>query len=261
MALSVSGSRVVASLTTWFSTSFTSGFEVLSRASCVIARSSSAPTPGGTSLLASAHVTHPHRYPSYFPNASFLSALEDSSLRYSIELRDSQSGEILSRARLPPLLRPTRHPFRDVACMRLDANVEAILKTLDGLSVATLADTSPQASDSLLCEGHFLLAAKNSETNEDESLLLPRQVTGKLIGRSSAQAFLRTEEVLEMGMCGGPVTKEGVIVGIIEGIVPLDGATEPAVDAVQARARKLLGGAAVMVEVDALREVIDLSIK
>jgi hypothetical protein len=257
--MAASGSRVVASLTTWFSAPFTSGFEVLSRASCVIARTSEAPTPGGASLLASAHVTHPHRYPSYFPNASFLSALDDSSLRYSIELRDSKSGEILSRARLPPSLRPIRHPVRDVACLRLDANVDAILKTLDGLTVAALADTSPQASDSLLCNGHFLLAAINSETNDDESLLLPRQVTGKLIGRSSAQAFLRTEEVLEMGMCGGPVTtKEGVIVGIIEGIVPLDGATGPAVDAVQARARKLLGGAAVMVEIDALREVIEL---
>lgn len=48
--------------------------------------------------------------------------------------------------------------------------------------------------------------------------------------RTEVQCFAKTEEVLEMGMCGGPVLNyAGEVVGMIEGIVPdtyaeLDGA-------------------------------------
>ena len=68
----------------------------------------------------------------------------------------------------------------------------------------------------------------------DSSRLLPRDVGGLVLLRSSRQVFARTRELLEEGMCGGAVVRVGggvaiggsgggggvECVGIIEGIVP-----------------------------------------
>ena len=247
--------RVVASLTTWFSAPFTSGFEVLSRASCFLTASACG---SQHFLFASAHVTHPHRFPHYFPDASFLSVLDDTSLRYSVELRDVASGGITSCAHLPPASRPARHPTRDVACLALIGGGGVLIReTLRGLVAMELAAGEPPLRAALRAEGHFLLPMTETERDEDTSLLLPRSVRGKLFHRSPAQTFLETEQVLERGMCGGPVLNDiGSVVGLVEGIVPL-AVGGGGGDNLQARARELLGGAAVMVELDALREVLE----
>lgn len=45
-----------------------------------------------------------------------------------------------------------------------------------------------------------------SHQEDQGSYLQPRSIPGRVIVRSSHQIFARTKEVLEMGMCGGPVT-------------------------------------------------------
>jgi hypothetical protein len=268
----MSSVRFVASLTTWFNAPFTSGFEVLSRASCFLTASSCG---SYNYLFASAHVTHPHRFPHYFPDAPFLSALNDTSLRYSVELREITSGAVTVRAHLPLNSRPTRHSVRDVACLRLSLQQHGGLleTTLRDLSAMELAERRPPLRAQLRAEGHFLLSATESSTGDDASLLRPRSIHGTLIARSSAQTFLKTEHVLERGMCGGPVLDaSGAVCGLVEGIVPLqkrqgddddddndDDHARGSNKEIQTRAIELLGGTAVIVESDALREVLEMT--
>ena len=265
-SMPLSSARLVASLTTWFHAPFTSGFEVLSRASCFLTASS---YDSYNFLYASAHVTHPHRFPHYFPDAPFLSALNDTSLRYSVELREVTSGAVKKRAHLPLTARPTRHSSRDVACfvLSLQQHRGLLETTLCGdLSAMELAVKPPPLRAQLRAEGHFLVPATDTTTGDDASLLHPRAIHGTLFARSAAQTFLKTEHVLERGMCGGPVLdSSGAVVGLVEGIVPLQhddheharGSNRE----IQTRAIELLGGTAVIVEIDALREVLEMALQ
>jgi len=254
--------RLAASLTTWFSApplTPPGSFEVLARASCFLV---AAPRERLV-LLASAHVSHPHRHQHLFPRAPFLAGVRDAALRYSVELRDG-AGVATARVRLPPRAAPARHAARDAAALALPrAAARALLAALPALAPARLARARAPPRARLRAEGHFLAPARDAATGDDTSALLPRAVRGALLARSAAQAFVETEEVLEMGMCGGPVVLEegedaGAVAGLVEGIVPAGAPDDaPAADAVQARARALLGGKAVMVEVDELRQLVD----
>lgn len=83
-----------------------------------------------------------------------------------------------------------------------------------------------------MCEGNVLEGdgpddnlSGGADDVDDERVLIPTQVEGKLSYRSKRQNFMRTAEVLEHGMCGGPVLSlsdeyEPRCLGMVEGIVP-----------------------------------------
>jgi hypothetical protein len=95
--------------------------------------------------------------------------------------------------------------------------------------------------------------------------LRPHVVAGAFLVRSPAQqCFARTEELLEIGMCGGPVLDEaGKCVGVIEGVVPRPAAAaaepherRPAGETPQERSARLLGGCAVFIGAEEVAKLV-----
>jgi hypothetical protein len=235
-------------------------YEVLSRASAFLAM-----RDGCLHVVSSAHVTHPFAFPHYYPEKGFLAALTADDLRYSVEVRDAGTGAALLTAKLPALRRMARHPgARDVSALALPGGGGgALLAALGGspaASLRALATARPGNGAPLTVHGHALLPATDA-AGEDTSALLPRVVSASLLGRSPAgQCFLRTAEVLEFGSCGGPVVDaQGAVVGVVEGVVP-QAAAEGA-PCVQARASKLLGGCAVIVEAQTIMETLERALE
>jgi hypothetical protein len=317
-------SRPFLSVTSWFfhpEIDMLWGWEVLSRGSAALLHVSPSASPSPPSLpprlvaAASHHVTHPHRFPRYYPREEFgfLEALGDEHVRHTVEVREEGTGKILAWApvgggdeegqeegdgegrRSRVLLRAPAfgrspivgHPTRDVSLLPLDAATERRLWAgADAAGVPLralrLARTRPHEATALTFFGHFLRASgtgagKGAGAGASSSTLLPRTISGKLLLRSPQQVFARTSEVLEMGMCGGPVTtsageEDEACVGVVEGIVAVSGgdaggegasvgapsSSSPSPSPRQAK--KLLSGCAVFVECDTLesfaREVL-----
>ena len=120
------------------------------------------------------------------------------------------------------------------------------------LFLSPLPPSSLPPSAPLRFGGHVLSPATDS-AGQDVSLLLPRLVPGKFLGANGGQAFSATDELLALGMCGGPVMDEhGHCVGMVEGVVPRGeaGGVEGGGGSPQERAARLLAGAAVFVGSD-----------
>lgn len=101
--------------------------------------------------------------------------------------------------------------------------------------------------------GHFLDHEVDSEGN-DISRQIPTMVEGRCIVRSDAQAFAKTAQILEMGMCGGPVLDEsGKVAGVIEGVVPVLPEHEVAS---ASEARRYVDGCAVFIDSVDIKKLI-----
>ena len=107
-----------------------------------------------------------------------------------------------------------------------------------------------------------------SDDGDGTDVLVRRTVAGTfLAGAPASQCFARTEEVLQTGMCGGPVLNAaGRCVGIVEGVVqPPPAATSSTAAAshdgdIRARAARFLQDAAVFIgaaEIAALLRVAE----
>lgn len=273
----------VLSFTTWFNCPSLemSGYEVLTRASCFFTTrpstsSSSSPSGGSRNSLAlftSQHVSHPHRYHStYYPTQEYLGAVNDTHLRYSVEVCEAGTGEVKVRHRLPPL--PfARHPTLDASLAWLSGEDERALRAAlqrggVELEPVDLAQGVAKEGGAVSIQGHFL------QGSGEEGAMLPRVIPGKIYHRSAAQVFLKTHTVLEMGTCGGPVIGEGgVCVGMVEGIVPQATTSEETEGVergggggrgggeLQTKAKQLLGGCAVIIEPPQLRELLDVELQ
>lgn len=120
----------------------------------------------------------------------------------------------------------------------------------------------PAVGTALSCHGHEMVDPRSStaetsadgegnrdeeeDSMEDRRIPIPRIVTGNILHRTPHQVFARTAQTLTDGMCGGPiVAADGRVLGVCEGIVPLDHAIEA------------LRGAAVYVESDAIAEFVE----
>ena len=67
------------------------------------------------------------------------------------------------------------------------------------------SESDEQAAAPLVADGDASLLELPLETPVFNSLQVPCDVHGSLALASQHQSFARTESVLEMGMCGGPV--------------------------------------------------------
>lgn len=237
-----------------------SRYEILSRASAFLHepdRHSS-----NLALFTSGHVSHPHRFTRYYPTQDYLKALDDTHLRYSLELCEPGTGQVKVRQRLP-LLPIVRHSSLDLSLMWLSKKEsDALRVTLAACSagvVPLLLERRPVENGvRVRVDGHFL------QGTGETGFMLPRAIPGKVSFRSPAQVFLDTREVLEMGSCGGPVIgSEGTCVGMVEGIVPQHSESESAQggEGLQAKAERLLGGCAVMIDAQHLSSLLQESLE
>jgi hypothetical protein len=96
--------------------------------------------------------------------------------------------------------------------------------TFDGYVVAepNTADSQSfeQASDN---ESAMENNSSNNDSHEDTRVFYPYQETGKLAFHTRDRFFATTPSPLPEGLCGGPVLDtNGLVCGIVEGIVPKD---------------------------------------
>lgn len=85
-----------------------------------------------------------------------------------------------------------------------------------GRHALSLASEPPGEGDALCFIGHSL----TDEGTEEEQRQKPLSVGGMLVGRGGAYTFARTTQILQMGMCGGPVVApDGSCIGMTEAIV------------------------------------------
>lgn len=289
--------RHCVSLTTWFfqpELGMTK-YEVLSRASACAVNLPSGSGRNDTrwTFLTSQHVTHPFRYPQYYaePEHAFVHLLGEGDVRCTLEVRDPRSGAPLVVGHLERAVYGS--PRRDVSVVRFPdgASQAAFLSAAAGVGAPVLplalALVPPRETAGLTFDGHALTqvgsqvgvgegapphARPPPGGDEEVSLgredgdgctLVPTTVRGRVLVRSGRQVFAQTDALLEMGMCGGPVLDEaGTCVGVVEGIVPVPGgggvaAQQPPSSGLSDKARGVLGGAAVFVEVDELRVLLE----
>eukprot|EP01138_Halocafeteria_seosinensis_P012879 gb/GECG01013157.1/.p1 GENE.gb/GECG01013157.1/~~gb/GECG01013157.1/.p1 ORF type:complete len:224 (+),score=6.91 gb/GECG01013157.1/:1-672(+) len=75
-------------------------------------------------FLTSQHVTHPFRFPQYYPpeqGYEFIQFISEEHMKYTVELRDANDGNIVFQFPLSDNPHYTfRHPVQDVTCLHVD---------------------------------------------------------------------------------------------------------------------------------------------
>ena len=246
----------------------------------ILARCSAFPllSPAGRlCFVTSAHSCCPWRYREYFPDA-WLEFVRPHHCRYTLEIR-APDGRALCEHRLAAA--PLRHPTRDVAVLHLEDEeaAHASVAAQFGAEAGLLAPLELRRGDGgdavahpppiVFC-GHFNEERFDS-AGQDVSPQVPRHVGGREIARVDGRLYARTDEVLQLGMCGGPaVAKAGAAagasgegaegdaaaatggavfcVGALEGIVPPDFEALPS-----------MAGAAACVPAEDIFKLLELS--
>lgn len=184
-----------------------------------------------------AHAATPWRYPKLYP-AEWLQDVSERNVIYTLEPRHLDGIFVTQRDFKP---RVYVHKSRDLAVLHLDeedAALQMLSKTLKN-SYETRLDFVPEDSlpatgrnEPLFFHGHNI--EQKPVVDMDTRLMLPHVEKGTFLGRTPApanQCFVRTENVLQDGMCGGPVCedfdlvpfadgKKSIVRGLLEGIVP-----------------------------------------
>ena len=187
-------------------------------------------------IVTSLHVVRPFLFPKYYPE-EWLQFIRPENIRVTLEFRDNDTGELVEE--FPLLPQVVAHPTRDLALMVADLDaitgrqqehidMAAGLERLEFLeAVEKFSFVEAQEckrGDRLLFGGHLL----NTEPHEDDCLPQPSIITGEVVSvlpQPTDIVLASTEFVLQPGMCGGPcINKDGLCVGMIEGVVQNSGA-------------------------------------
>lgn len=184
-------------------------------------------------VLTCQHVACPWLFPNYFADKwDWLQHVSEEFVRHSLQLLEPSDGRVAPRVllELPLARRVWIHGSRDVAMLAL--NDELVMHSPEAekmLHVLELLGSDCQQGDELLFSGHQQFPDQLPDEKDADILRaiqeigqFPKQVAGQFVGKSSrGQAFARSDEVLEEGMCGGAVLDpQGNCVGLIEGVVP-----------------------------------------
>lgn len=190
-------------------------------------------------VLTCQHVACPWLFPNYFADKwDWLQHVSEAFVRHSLQLLEvphNADAAVVSAAPkvlldLPLDQRVWVHGERDVAMLELaDGHVLETPEVSELLHLLKLLSGDCSPGDSLLFTGHQQLQQEGgSDVDRELQRAMeaigqyPKEVAGQFVGKSPrGQAFARSEQVLEEGMCGGAVlNSEGGCVGLIEGIVP-----------------------------------------
>jgi len=219
--------------------------EILCRGSAFLIPSVSKEFSHKYHVVTSSHVVAPWRWPQYY-SSDWLQMINENHIHYTVEVRDDDGTFIVQKDCRP---QGYHHPSRDLALLHLEIDTkpsqfhpEAGLLIETGLQPLSLykerdGQSVPPVGSSLSFHGHemisppFMLGGERErgkgEEEEDNRKPEPRVVSGRLGTRSKHQVFATTSTSLTDGMCGGCVLSEeretaGEVVGVVEGIVPLD---------------------------------------
>mmetsp|Transcript_30734 Transcript_30734/g.98860 ORF Transcript_30734/g.98860 Transcript_30734/m.98860 type:complete len:288 (+) Transcript_30734:207-1070(+) len=204
-------------------------FEFLSRASGFIVKTGNweggQKSKGVLRIIASAHVILPFQFPNYYPVEQYewLHSIGRENIQARLEIR-KPNGEIKFSTVLANSYKT--HHIRDLAALRAEDDDELIsqlssIQNDDGTPhdhfiFHDLRDTSLCPRDEIVFHGHRLIHTEDHSQAQE-----PCVVPGSFIGMNDRQqCFARTQSVLQMGMCGGPILdSNGSCVGTVEGIV------------------------------------------
>jgi hypothetical protein len=162
------------------------------------------PETGVVVALASAHVSAPHLYRRYFP-ADWLSFVKDEHVRCAV-----------GGAKVP-LTKAFRHTSLDVAAVVLAGVDETRIPVLE-----LARDEAGAVGAEVWVDG--CVASGNRECEDTAGGGVTVRLDGKvMLVDGVSRAFVDTgDKESAMGMCGGPVVRreDGVVVGLLEGLVP-----------------------------------------
>ncbi|CAI5731846.1 unnamed protein product [Hyaloperonospora brassicae] len=220
--------RAVLSLTTRFYLPHEgmTTLDYLSSGSALVLHGSSS---SSLAVVTCQHVACPWLFPRYFSTTwDWLQFVNENHVRHSLQLlaldtRNSSVTKPEVLLELPLASQVHTHHSRDLALLTLadSAATKSWHQAEHEFNVQALSlDTAPcEQGDDVVFFGH-----RRVENEVDESYQVPMTVAGQFVGRSSSgQAFARSQELLEEGMCGGAVVRAKMhkCVGIVEGIVPM----------------------------------------
>lgn len=153
--------------------------------------------PGGRTLaVLSAHVAAPHRYRRYFP-ADWLDFVRDEHVR--LVIGDEAEG-ISAGDGSVGLADAFRHAELDVAAVVVGEDV---------------------AAEGVLGFGEVMTGERVEVCGRGDGGKDEERMTGEVIALDGERGFVDTGDVESvMGMCGGPVVRDGRVVGLLEGLVP-----------------------------------------
>ncbi|KAG7365375.1 hypothetical protein IV203_038578 [Nitzschia inconspicua] len=198
--------------------------------------------------VCSSHVLAPFLWTKYYPQ-EWLTKVRQEHCIYTLEVFDEENPEkgALGKFALNPY--PIHHPEgRDVALIHLK-DEEANLRLMQDLGVEVLymrdLDEIYEKGDEVIFDGYVVAEPnkvdspsfdqdeeenkattakeKKKSQEEDTRVFFPYHVKGELAFHTRDRFFATTPSPLPEGLCGGPaLDKNGMVCGIVEGIVPKD---------------------------------------
>ena len=203
-------------------------------------------------VVAAAHVLSPFRYLDtyYSEQKSWLQTVKQENCAYSLDVFDMSSQNVESIAKFALNPYPIHHPEMDLGLIHLKDETQA-LQQLESLGIESLrlrdSEKNPYHPNEKMFFQGFEVATpdgtdkgnvladncdfldddefpdeKEKEVEEDSRIFLPYSIEGSLIYASQERLLAKTETPLPDGLCGGPtIDKNGMIAGVVEGIVPL----------------------------------------
>jgi hypothetical protein len=198
------------------------GYELLSRSSALIIKKDPQKTPSGKKyhILTCAHVTHPQLFKNYYPQ-DWLNYVDNPISKF--EQRDLSTGNYRCDWDIDEN-NMFRHPNLDLSVTHLFDEEELTDKILKSeIPLVELSNSSPNVNfqSPVIFHGFELL-------NQDDNTQTPTVVNGSITLLHKNRIYAKTEQILEMGMCGGAVYNlDKQFIGMIEGIVDKNNQIDP----------------------------------
>jgi len=171
-----------------------------------------------------AHVTAPFRFPQYYGAQEWLSFVTDEHIKAYLGVHGAD-GALLRRHELRSL---AHHTSLDLVALELLDEPHFVRQSEQNgaeLRVATLDDGDDSTDvGALECVGHLQLdgdVTTTASSTATADVMQPTMISGAFEREFQGRSFVRTERVLERGMCGGPVVHRASprLVGLVEAVV------------------------------------------
>lgn len=198
-------------------------YEILSRASAFLLASK---TTHHVHVLCSSHVVSPWLWENYYPQ-KWLKETCLQHVQYSLDVIHGNSSLLET---FPCLSSPIHHPEGyDMAMIHLVKEKEALFRLLKwNVQVLDLEDAeSCETGQFVYIDGYHVTERDDGKetldgTHDDTRVFVPYSTIGNIVVTGKERCLAKTESPLPEGLCGGLIVSIGRVVGIIEGILPIN---------------------------------------
>ena len=216
--------KLTVSISTWFCLpeQGMKDMEILSRATAFIVKSSSSSYKNRLHVLTASHNVAPWKFPKMYPE-EWLQFIDEKNTHYTIEVRHPD-GIFMTQSELLPV--SYHHSSRDLAVLHLEKDADGVsLFDHLGCDYFGLSIDQPEQGDSLLFEGHSIVAANGTSSSsnfdrgdeevptdgtgnaqQDVRLPVPTIIPGTFVSQNMFQQYAQSVHQINHGMSGGPVT-------------------------------------------------------